>query len=1669
MRTFIKKKSEGRRWALSILVVVPLFFVLAGAVSQVALSVDMPGGQFITRLGDSISRDDNPRGDTQDLAQTPAITYSPSAGGPGTPSVALAYPLSIDMNTTQTGDDIYYTTNGTDPTQSSTLYTGPFQINSSMTVKARSYAVGYDPSLVASNTFYIELPANTAPSAQAKSVNTLEDTAIDIALEYTDNDGPGPYTVTIVDQPTLGTLSVTGTFVVYTPAPATTAPDTDTFTWKVNDGYSDSNVASVNINIVSTLASNAVVIDHTAVDNLWDDFYSDPSAIAGAATKRFYFRHASVGETIYRGLMCFGNTALTGGNRSNSCTIGYTKTGTHGGDANSQTLTLSSGYFGTANVGIVDYFRSATITNNTDGSTGIVTSNTGTTLTTTLTGGTDNDWDVGDSFTITYQNYQDFWDAEFADLSGFMFFWHNGIISWPYPSGDLSQGGGIAVSPQGGQNPPWYNKTRYFIEGNGRTINEDVEDYNHLFADATDGGVRGLELDGDPTDDYDVYSYKLGYVDGTQGANIDDNFFNPEYGAPYYTQFNIRHLEELYDDLSAASSDATIALWTLGLGTSIGTADSESFNTQLRNYVITNDKFLLDVADIFSHRPDDGSPCTYLNPVDGLQHEAMCPNYSTDAGHLNGLGGQRSSQAIWLMLACIDGWTLCPVVETSTNNRPNSTFTASTLTGDAPLTVNFNGTGSSDSDGTIATYRWSFDDGIMQTGSSLSHQFTEPGTYTVTLTVVDNDNAQDAFYRTITVTENGGNQVPIPSFTTNVTSGQAPLTVNVNGSASSDPDGTIADPAGYSWVWGDNTANGTGQSTSHVYNSAGNYTLSLSVTDNDGSISSKSVQIAVTDPGANQAPNASFTATPTSGTEDLLVTLNATGSSDADGTIADYSWNWGDSTALGSGAQPTHTYTTPGVFTIVLTVTDDDGATDTATTNITVNAAGGGGGDPGNMLPTAIISINSYTVSTDTVTLAANHSYDSDSTSITIRAWDLDNDGLYGTADTPAEPTTSTTNLVGLDAGTYTVGLMVTDNEGATDTTSITFEIGATPAEHNFYPSAGMFIYNTAYPTSPAASVVRYGELVGGTVNIGFAHNPYSSDVNQNLANDTWNANSTATGNGTTCQGTSVNCIILYEWDYQGDGVYDWSGYTAGVRTVAFTVIGTYTPTLRVTDNSGNQSIISGTLYITGPSNASPVASFTATPQTGSEPLSVAINGSASSDSDGTISSYTWEWGDATPNGSGATPANHTYTSAGVYQLILTVTDNLGATGTFSRTIVVNSYNSVPTASFTATPTSGSAPLNVAVNGNGSTDSDGTISSYSWDWGDSSPDTTGVSTAHQYTNPGNYMITLTVTDNEGATDTETANITVSAPSNNAPVAAFDATPTSGLAPLTVNVDAASSTDSDGTIVSYSWDWGYATPDSTGETSSHEYTAGSNYVITLTVMDDDGATDTATAEIIVTSPSNNTPTASFTASPLSGTVSLLVNVNGGGSSDSDGTISSYVWSWGDNTANGSGITASHTYTIAGTYTITLTVTDDDGATDTHTTDITVNPVLNIAPNALFVIPSNAGTVPFLLQANGSSSTDSDGIISSYSWNWGDGTSFGSGSSANHTYNSAGGYHIILTVTDDDGATDTYVRYINVCGTVSVNTSRFYHVVNSSIFQRNISLSTITECGPISAIN
>ncbi len=178
-----------------------------------------------------------------------------------------------------------------------------------------------------------------------------------------------------------------------------------------------------------------------------------------------------------------------------------------------------------------------------------------------------------------------------------------------------------------------------------------------------------------------------------------------------------------------------------------------------------------------------------------------------------------------------------------------------------------------------------------------------------------------------------------------------------------------------------------------------------------------------------------------------------------------------------------------------------------------------------------------------------------------------------------------------------------------------------------------------------------------------------------------------------------------------------------------------------------------------------------------------------------------------------------------------------------------------------------------------------------------------------------------------------------APSNQPPTARF----TYSCTGLTCNFDSSTSTDSDGSIVGSSWNFGDGAQ-ATGTSVGHTYASGGNYSVLLTVRDDDGATNQASQVVAVNSP----PTASFTYS----CTGLGCFFDGSGSSDLDGSITNYTWSFDDG-GTAQGPTANHTYGTGGTYTVTLTVVDDDGATQYQSQNVTVAPQTITVPDT----PSN----------------------------------------------------------------------------------------------------------------
>jgi M6 family metalloprotease-like protein len=174
------------------------------------------------------------------------------------------------------------------------------------------------------------------------------------------------------------------------------------------------------------------------------------------------------------------------------------------------------------------------------------------------------------------------------------------------------------------------------------------------------------------------------------------------------------------------------------------------------------------------------------------------------------------------------------------NEFPVAALSASTLSGVSPLTVDFTGS-ATDSDGYIYSYHYDFGDGQISTLQNPSHTFTNSGNYTVTLTAVDDNSAVGMANVSISVTDSSLNHAPVIILNASITSGDAPLTVSFAASAS-DTDGYITS---YHYDFGDGETS-LEQNPVHVFSVAGQYDVTLSVSDNDGAVTQATAIIKVT-------------------------------------------------------------------------------------------------------------------------------------------------------------------------------------------------------------------------------------------------------------------------------------------------------------------------------------------------------------------------------------------------------------------------------------------------------------------------------------------------------------------------------------------------------------------------------------------------------------------------------------------------------------------------------------------------------------------------------------------------------------------------------------------------------------------------------------------------------
>ena len=493
-------------------------------------------------------------------------------------------------------------------------------------------------------------------------------------------------------------------------------------------------------------------------------------------------------------------------------------------------------------------------------------------------------------------------------------------------------------------------------------------------------------------------------------------------------------------------------------------------------------------------------------------------------------------------------------------------------------------------------------------------------------------------------------------------------------------------------------------------------------------------------------------------------------------------------------------------------------------------------------------------------------------------AWDLDGDGQFDDA-TGISPTFSAASLDG--PGAVIVGLRVTDNDGATDTTTTTVNLT------NVAPTAH----------------------IGG---------PFTILEGSTLTLD---------ASGSTDPGDD---IARYEWDLDGDGVYD----DATGATAAFisTEDGTFTIGVRVTDRDGDwdtataQVIVDNAGFRAGPGG----------PYTVAEGSDVVLDASGSSDPGGDIVLYEWDldfdgqYDDAT----GITALFHG-SRDGDFAVGLRVTEDGGETDTAAAPVTVTN---VPPVATLGGPSIVDEGIALALDASGSTDPGQDIVLYEWDLdGDGTyDDATGVTTTFASEADGTFMVGVRVTDDAGDSDTATAQVTVN-----------NVAPTAGAGgPYTVDeggevlLDASSSTDPGNDIVLFEWDLDNdgEYDDSTGITAV--FSAGNVGTITVgvRVTDDDGDSGTATAQVTV----NNVAPTAAAGGPYTVEKGGNVLLDASASTDPGNDIVLFEWDL-DNDGeydDSTGITTGFTAVNVGAFTVGVRVTDIEGDWHTDVTQVGV---------------------------------------------------------------------------------------------------------------------------------
>lgn len=917
--------------------------------------------------------------------------------------------------------------------------------------------------------------------------------------------------------------------------------------------------------------------------------------------------------------------------------------------------------------------------------------------------------------------------------------------------------------------------------------------------------------------------------------------------------------------------------------------------------------------------------------------------------------------------------------------------------------------------GYIWRWIWDFGDGTIDTvlfpnNQNLTHVYSLPGTYNVTLTIFATDSCTAFETQAVTIHPN-----PVANFFYDPVACEG-SPVQFTDLSQSNGGGSITL---WNWNFGDplsgiaNTA--STQNPAHTFTGPGTYAVTLIVETSNGCRDTivDSVQV-------NAKPAVGFISQ--NNCQNNQVFFMADTNVMNVGAIATYAWQFGDG-LTGSGQNPVHIYLNYGTYMVTLTVTDTAGCTNTITS------------------PVIILQ---EPISNFTFTQPACKDAEVDFTSLASAptgyivewVWNF-GDGNSVTVNFPNDPNVS--HIYG-NYGSFVVTLTITTNDSCTATYSQPVTVSPNP------------LANFSYDSHCQGQAVQFNDLsqAGGTGGVSswswnFGDPGSGTGNSSSLQNPThvYNAAGTYTvtllvTNVGGCTDTIAKPVVIYLppavdftiepgcvndsthfisstfvnptatriWDF-GDGFTSTENDPYHVYTAA----GSYNVVLTVTDTAGCDNSIMHLAIVTLP----PTAFFQVSAQTCAG-LPVSFNDMSTTPS-GTIVSWYYEFGDGNDTliNAPATPdITHIYTTAGTFTVNLTITSSLGCEDDYQLPVTVTTS---PLAGFTYDNTC--TGVAVAFTNVSTTNGGSAIISYLWDFGDPGSGVNNTSLLqnplHIYNSPGSYMVVLQITNADGCPDTITQTVVI----NPSPAVDYSWTNTCLGTATQFTVD--ETITNIAAVASYDWDFGDGTAHGTVQNPTHTYTQANVYTVILTITDTAGCLNFKTHTVVI----NSQPVAMFSYN--SGCINAPTQFTDESYTLNGEPIATWHWDFGEtalvnDTANIPN--PQWTYSGQGIYTVSLVVTTATGCQDSTSTTLQVF----AAPTANFTYtaaPCDNGAVYF----QDSSFAYQASIVS---WHW----EFDPAHYSNLQnpvyvfYGTDSTYTVTLIVTDNRGCEDTIQKQVYV---------------------------------------